>query len=1219
MAARGGGAPPRRPSDPTVPPTSTNASLYVPPRPGSGRSKELPTVPEPKGGRKPLPVPPALPSLPSSSELGGLPPAAAEELSTEQMLQLQAQQKREAMVRVYHALGHDMMMRNPPLAHAFLLRSLALAPRDGALTVEVLSTLGSCCIQQDNSHDALRYLQRAVEGAAGVVSEPVHARLLLNVCAALNKLGKHEEALAQAEAAASLLQRPPPARPAADAEPRLGKGRKVLLVAAAYQSAACHEYLGNRAVALKCAERGLSLASDAGLAPDDELVQRLRATKKDLSKPGAEGKPVPPRQSRPAKDPLPAAEIDATAAVVAELVDAKSRHEVQSLLARQAAKEASAAGEEAARREGERRVEAESAAAEAEEKLQEALRAASEAKAEAREARLGVGAAVERALAEAAEEHRVAVEAISAHAEEQLKSAREQAEVQHRSSLATEAELATARLRLRSPPEIRRQHEQLLREMETAAVQAESALHALREQTAREALVAAGRAEQAHQSALGGLRREQAAREASLSSEVLSLERKLAREVQAREEVCVALEAAQQRCESLRGELAETVRVERERAATVHSQAEERRVQAAAAAEAQMRKLREEAAETERALREQLTAEKAQAVEELRASFVSAAEESARLVKEAAAERDAARQAAKEAESNLSVVATRNEAAAEAAHQAELEAMRAAHVAALEQMAAEQAARQQAVMEVEQRKLEHAQQAAAENLSAALSKESFARAEAVSALRGEHEAALAEQAIAHRKLLAEAREEAAKEAVARAAAEAEAKQAMDELLALRAESEAAATVAEERSALTNREVEAARAQAVAELRVQLEAAHREELAAAAAAYEVQLESARVDKEKAVVEARHAAVLEAEARGKAEQEARNLKEEVARVVAEHKEKMEAAARRIDAVREQAEAERKAAVTAATQSTASAAAAAAAERAREAAALAEASTAAALEKQRAEHEEALSALTARGDATLREAKKAFCIAAAEEVDQIKRERDATIAVVKAESEDLLRIAATGHAAAVEALRAAHAQEAAQAKASYGELRSRLLDLEEQHLQLQETLSAKEVALAAAIGDEAAVSAALATAKANVQIAIMAAVEAAREDATVRQPAETAAANAREEIRTLKMEAAQREAVWLAWSQTEKRPLPAHVLTPLISMATSKESPRSSVQGQAPSEAGAPADIRGSAHIITKPRNLTPSSSKGQQVYRKPSMQDVSQRTRELTRKK
>ena len=79
-------------------------------------------------------------------------------------------------------------------------------------------------------------------------------------------------------------------------------------------------------------------------------MQRLRTSKRDLSKP-SEGRPVPPKQTKPAKDPPPAAEIDATVAVVAELVEARARQEITALHARQAAKEASSAKEEAALKE----------------------------------------------------------------------------------------------------------------------------------------------------------------------------------------------------------------------------------------------------------------------------------------------------------------------------------------------------------------------------------------------------------------------------------------------------------------------------------------------------------------------------------------------------------------------------------------------------------------------------------------------------------------------------------------------------------------------------------------------------------------------------------------------------------------------------------------------------------------------------------------------------
>mgnify|MGYP002630757848 CR=1 FL=1 len=406
-------------------------------------------MPPPKGGYSDLPAAlPLAPVQPSSAgrerAASGVAPVSERELQAHALAL-----RRDEMARLYHALGQDCLLRAPALAHSFLLRSLAVAPPQGELSVEVLSSLGSCCLQEDNPHDSVRYLRRALDTAAGVVRDETHAKVLLNLCAALNLLGKHAEALQQAELAIQLLQ-PPAQRSVAAPEQRPSKARRVHVVTSLYQCASCHEYLGDTAAALKSAERGLSLASELRLPADDEVVQRLRATKKDLSsRPAGERKSLPPKQpERPRKPPTAAAEVDATTAMVASLVDAKARAELQAQTQRDAAREAAATKDEAALRELAARQDAEMAAADAAEQVQGAQAKREEALATVAKAEASVAEQVAAATASAAREHQEAVQAVRVQLQREVDEAKAACSREAEARAAAESEVAVARAEL---------------------------------------------------------------------------------------------------------------------------------------------------------------------------------------------------------------------------------------------------------------------------------------------------------------------------------------------------------------------------------------------------------------------------------------------------------------------------------------------------------------------------------------------------------------------------------------------------------------------------------------------------------------------------------------------------------------------------------------------------------------------------------------------------
>ncbi|KAL3922060.1 MAG: hypothetical protein SGPRY_004695 [Prymnesium sp.] len=461
------------------------------------------------------------------------------ELSAEQMLQQQAIHKREQMVRIYHALGQDMMQHAPATAHAFLLRALGITPREG---------------QQENAQDAVRYLTRALEASGGGVGggEGSHARIMLNLCAGLNKLGKHEEALQQAEKAASLLSNPSP-RPLTGVEGEGegvaggglgGRGRKVLLVTAAYQAVACHEYLGNRSAALRCADRGLSLASDASLSPDDELVVRLRASKRDLSKPGVEGRPVPPKQVKPPRDAAAAAEIEATSVVVAELVDAKARVEMQTVCARQALKEEVEGREGIVGREREARVAAERVAEESEERARKAECAASLSEEKVGQVRRVCEEHAERARARAEEAHRREMEALGSRWEQKVRDLSNEREERGRELAAFIAEMEKLNTQL----------DQARADERSCELRAAADLQAAEERAASELAKAKAEAEASLASSLESCARRGKACEVSLLDELGGLETLLAREASGRREASTGLERLREQMHRLRDE-----------------------------------------------------------------------------------------------------------------------------------------------------------------------------------------------------------------------------------------------------------------------------------------------------------------------------------------------------------------------------------------------------------------------------------------------------------------------------------------------------------------------------------------------------------------------------------------------------------------------------------------------------------------------------------------
>ena len=124
----------------------------------------------------------------------------------------------------YNMLAMECLQRDAAWAVELLQRALSAAPKgDTTSLVDTLSNLGVCWMHLGSASSAVRYLRQAVATAAEaemtVPGSPrgspryrgpslpavLRIRMLLNLCAALNLLGQHREALKQAEAAVALV------------------------------------------------------------------------------------------------------------------------------------------------------------------------------------------------------------------------------------------------------------------------------------------------------------------------------------------------------------------------------------------------------------------------------------------------------------------------------------------------------------------------------------------------------------------------------------------------------------------------------------------------------------------------------------------------------------------------------------------------------------------------------------------------------------------------------------------------------------------------------------------------------------------------------------------------------------------------------------------------------------------------------------------------------
>lgn len=95
-----------------------------------------------------------------------------------------------------HACPQDT---SPEVAFECLQNALYAAPRANPEHVVSLSNLGACCLRRGKPVIAMRYLQRAI-ACDEIFEREFRARLRLNLCAAHNQLGNHNEALMQARA-----------------------------------------------------------------------------------------------------------------------------------------------------------------------------------------------------------------------------------------------------------------------------------------------------------------------------------------------------------------------------------------------------------------------------------------------------------------------------------------------------------------------------------------------------------------------------------------------------------------------------------------------------------------------------------------------------------------------------------------------------------------------------------------------------------------------------------------------------------------------------------------------------------------------------------------------------------------------------------------------------------------------------------------------------------
>lgn len=169
------------------------------------------------------------------------------------------------LCKQYNALGSACMARSPETSHALLQRARTCASTadDTALTIATLANIGLCWLHRGNPGTASNNLRLAVKldsthsDSSRTADE--RAKLRLNLCAALCRLGEYKAALDQADAAVTLASKCDDA---------------VQLAIALHNACVCHEYLEQLEEAQGVAERALELARGS-LPPDDMLLMRL--------------------------------------------------------------------------------------------------------------------------------------------------------------------------------------------------------------------------------------------------------------------------------------------------------------------------------------------------------------------------------------------------------------------------------------------------------------------------------------------------------------------------------------------------------------------------------------------------------------------------------------------------------------------------------------------------------------------------------------------------------------------------------------------------------------------------------------------------------------------------------------------------------------------------------------------------------------------------------
>ena len=211
--------------------------------------------------------------------------------------------------RDFNSIGMGCLDTSTEVAFECMQNALFSAPRDEPLLVVSLSNLGVCSLRRAKPNVAIRYLRRAI-----TVDEPLEpqfrARVRLNLCAALNQLGEHNEALAQAESAVTLLSQSmggaggapdfatrevtdatchgawssAEGKDGAKPSPVVSAAheKQVMRAVALHNCCACYEHLGQYSFALQAARRALRIA--ATVDPLEEgLMKRLVAVEKAVA------------------------------------------------------------------------------------------------------------------------------------------------------------------------------------------------------------------------------------------------------------------------------------------------------------------------------------------------------------------------------------------------------------------------------------------------------------------------------------------------------------------------------------------------------------------------------------------------------------------------------------------------------------------------------------------------------------------------------------------------------------------------------------------------------------------------------------------------------------------------------------------------------------------------------------------------------------------------